>query len=95
MGIGGIDMGPEIRLLSGLATALAARQVKVELWERFPGLAVSTAVPGVSVWVFVSTTGRWFAWQEAERYHPVSDPEGAADRIVAYVRDRGRQWGAS
>jgi hypothetical protein len=39
----------------------------------------------VYVWVFVSYSGRYFSWHNADRQHPVKDVAGAARRIAADV----------
>ena len=41
---------------------------------------------GLPVWVFVGYGGAYYSWQSAEKRHPVSDVEGAAQVLAAYVR---------
>jgi hypothetical protein len=40
---------------------------------------------GMPVWVFVGYGGQYYSWNSAGRRHPVSDLEGAAKVIAAYV----------
>lgn len=37
------------------------------------------------VWVFVGFGGAYYSWQRAERRHPTSDPEGAANALAEYI----------
>ncbi len=41
---------------------------------------------GLPVWVFVGYGGAYFSWQSAEKRHPVSDVQGAAQVLADYVR---------
>ncbi len=40
---------------------------------------------GLPVWVFVGYGGAYYSWQNAEKRHPTSDPEGAANVLAEYV----------
>jgi hypothetical protein len=80
----------QIELLSELRAALADQEeISSEVRENVAGLAVHTRVPGVYVWVFVSYSGRYFSWHNANRQHPVKDVAGAARRIAADMTSRG------
>ena len=48
-------------------------------------MAVTTKIPGVCLWVFVSFSNRYFSWAEANHQHPVNDIAGAARRIAGHV----------
>ncbi|MEU7828451.1 MULTISPECIES: hypothetical protein [unclassified Nonomuraea] len=41
--------------------------------------------PGMPVWVFVGYGGAYYSWQNAERRHPTSDVEGAANVLAEYI----------
>ena len=40
---------------------------------------------GLPVWVFVGYGGAYYSWQNAEKRHPTSDPEGAANALAEYI----------
>jgi hypothetical protein len=84
------DIGPELRALAALCKELHLVGVGSELRDSLPGLAVRTCVPGVYVWVFVSTTGQWFVWNTTVMRHPINDPTGAAKQIMAFMQESGR-----
>ncbi|MFF5261792.1 hypothetical protein ACFY4C_22875 [Actinomadura viridis] len=73
---------PEIELLSHLRAELAEHSLRSEIRQHVAGLAVSTNVPGVYLWVFVSYSGRYFSWNRANSQHPVHDVAGTARRIA-------------
>ncbi|WP_141579365.1 hypothetical protein [Actinomadura sp. WMMA1423] len=77
---------PQIEILAGLRAELTEYEVRSEVREDVAGLAVCTDVRGVFVWVFVSYSGRYFSWNQADRQHPVNDIPGAARRIAEQVR---------
>jgi hypothetical protein len=51
-----------------------------------PGLAVTTDVPGVPLYIFVSESGSYFDWRNAEMRHPVGDVVGAAKKVQGFLR---------
>ncbi|MGI8335751.1 hypothetical protein ACRYCC_37875 [Actinomadura scrupuli] len=68
--------------------------MSVQLRDAIPSLTVNAdpaAPPGVGVYVLVSTSGAEFVWTAAGNRHPVSDIEGAARRIAAFVHEQQRQ----
>lgn len=85
------DTTPEIELLAGLRAELTEYEVRSEVRENVAGLAVSTDVRGVFLWVFVGYSGRYFSWDQADRQHPVNDIPGAARRIAEQVRPGGSE----
>lgn len=85
------DTTPEIELLAGLRAELSEYEVRSEVRENVAGLAVATDVRGVFVWVFVSYSGRYFAWDRDGCQHPVNDIPGAARRLAERVRPDGSQ----
>jgi hypothetical protein len=84
------DIGPELRALAALCKELQLVGVASEMRDSLPGLAVRTTVPGVYVYVFVSTTGNWFVWHTSVRQHPISDAAGAAREIAAFMKESDR-----
>lgn len=85
----------ELRLLGALRAELTARGLTADVREALPGLAVTTGVPGVPLYVFVSESGHDFDWHNAEMRHPVSDVPGAARRIAAFIFGEGWPPGRS
>ncbi|GLY78659.1 hypothetical protein [Actinoallomurus iriomotensis] len=77
----------ELRLLGELHDELAGLGLNVGFREALPGLTVTTDVPGVPLYVFVSESGTDFDWHNAAMRHPVRDPAGAARRIAAFLRE--------
>lgn len=84
------DIGPELRALAALCKQLQAAGVGSEMRDSLPALAVRTAVPGVYVYVFISTNGERYEWGSPVLQHPVSDVPGAAEQITAHLRESGR-----
>lgn len=80
------SMSLELELLAELRGALAEHEIRARVRDDVAGLAVSTAVPGVYVWVFVSFSGRYFSWTRGAHQHPVNDMAGAARRIATDVQ---------
>jgi hypothetical protein len=76
----------ELRLLGDLYRELVCLGMKAGVRDALPGLTVTTDVPGVPLYVFVSESGRTFDWHNAAMRHPVDDTPGAARRIVAFLR---------
>jgi hypothetical protein len=76
----------ELDLLAELRAALTQHDVRSEISEDVAGLAVTTKTPGVSLWVFVSFSNRYFSWAGANHQHPVNDIAGAARRITTHVQ---------
>ncbi|GHH72505.1 hypothetical protein GCM10017673_27530 [Streptosporangium violaceochromogenes] len=75
----------EALLLALLQDALLRRGVRAELRDNGTALMIVPAGVGWPVWVFVGYGGAYFSWQSAERRHPVSDLEGAAQILAAHV----------
>ena len=76
----------EIGLLERLSAELARLGVESDLRRSLPGLAVTTDVPGVPLYIFVSESGNYFDWRNAEMRHPVGDVTGTAKRIRRFLR---------
>lgn len=76
----------ELRLLAELCRELVGLGLAVGLRDALPGLTVTTDIPGVPLYVFVSETGTHFDWNNAAMRHPVDDPVGAARRIAVFLR---------
>lgn len=83
----------ELWRLAELSQELVGLGLAVGLRKSLPGLSVSTAIPGVPLYVFVSETGTHFDWSNAAMRHPVDDVAGAARRIAAFLRDQERRTG--
>jgi hypothetical protein len=77
----------ELRLLGELCRELVELGLKVGFRDALPGLTVTTDIPGVPLYVFVSESGTDFDWNNAAMRHPVQDAGGAALRIAAFLRD--------
>jgi hypothetical protein len=77
----------ELRLLGELCRELVALGLNVGFRDALPGLTVTTDIPGVPLYVFVSESGTNFDWYNAEIRHPVHDAAGAARRIAAFLRE--------
>lgn len=84
------DVGPELRALAALYRQLQLVGVGSEMRGSLPGVAVRTAMPGVYLYVFVSTTGRSYVWHTSIQQHPVNDVVGAAREIKAFMTESGR-----
>lgn len=84
------DVGPELRALAVLCKELHLVGVGSEMRDSLPGVAVRTAMPGVYVYVFVSTTGGSYVWHTNVQQHPVDDATGAARQIKAFMTESGR-----
>ncbi|MFD0689023.1 hypothetical protein [Actinomadura fibrosa] len=80
----------ELRLLGDLCRALARRGVCVQMRDAIPGLTI--ARPGgtaleVIGYVVISKTKGQFSWWRVDNLHPVSDVDGAAEQITAFIAD--------
>ena len=85
----------ELRLLADLRTCLVGLGLAVRLDESMPGLLVSTANPGLFVWVFVGASGRTFTWRRDDSKHPVDDAAGAAAKVAHFVIAQAGQHNGS
>ncbi|HEU5025117.1 MAG TPA: hypothetical protein VFV01_09390 [Spirillospora sp.] len=85
----------ELRLLGELRASLARLGLGVQLHDGLPGLMVSTANPGLFVWVFVGASGRTFTWRRDDSKHPVDDVPGAATKVAHFVTAQGGQLNGS
>jgi hypothetical protein len=72
-------------MLVRLRDQLTNLGVNAELRDNNSALMVHPASPGLPVWVFVGYGGAYYSWQNAERRHPTSDPEGAANVLAEYI----------
>jgi len=79
----------ESGLLAELRAALADQGIRSELRQEIPCLAVEAAA--YRLWIFVSTGGRYFSWNNAEFQHPVFDIPDAARRIAMQVHQEGKE----
>ena len=76
----------EIALLDRLRARLRSAGIRA---ERGPDrVALLVYKPGVSlpIWVFVGYGGVRFSWHSGRRFHPLTDLEGAAKALAAYLR---------
>ncbi|TMQ93996.1 hypothetical protein ETD83_24580 [Actinomadura soli] len=85
----------ELRLLTDLRTSLLGLGLAVRLDESMPGLLVSTANPGLFVWVFVGASGRTFTWRRDDSKHAVDDVPGAAAEVARFVTAQAGQLNGS
>jgi hypothetical protein len=79
----------ELLLLAALRRELVNLGLNVAFRDALPGLTVTTHIPGVPLYVFVTESGTDYDWNNAAMRHPVRDPAGAAARIASFVRDQG------
>jgi hypothetical protein len=79
------DMSVELELLANLKAELTEHGIQSDLREDINGLDVKTGTPDVSLWVFVSFTGRFFSWNRGVHQHPVRDVPGTARRIATHI----------
>ncbi|MEU1725347.1 hypothetical protein [Nonomuraea sp. NPDC005692] len=72
-------------MLVRLRDRLTGLGVNAELRDNNSVLLVHRPAGGLPVWVFVGYGGAYYSWQNAEKRHPTSDPEGAANVLAEYV----------
>ncbi|MFG1705645.1 hypothetical protein ACFLIM_20860 [Nonomuraea sp. M3C6] len=72
-------------MLVRLRDQLTNLGVNADLRDNNSALLVRKLEPGLPVWVFVGYGGAYYSWQNAERRHPTSDPEGAANVLAEYI----------
>ncbi|MFI7697021.1 hypothetical protein ACIBQ6_48690 [Nonomuraea sp. NPDC049655] len=72
-------------MLVRLRDRLTGLGVNAELRDNNSVLLVHKPVHGLPVWVFVGYGGAYYSWQNAEKRHPTSDPEGAANVLAEYI----------
>lgn len=72
-------------MLVRLRDRLTGLGVNAELRDNNSVLLVHRPGPGLPVWVFVGYGGAYYSWQNAEKRHSTSDPEGAANVLAEYV----------
>ena len=89
-------MGPsrsrdaELRVLGDLCRALVRRGLYVQLRDGIPGLTV-TRTGGASLdvigYVVVNRRKDEVSWWRVDNLHPVTDLDGAAERITAFMNE--------
>lgn len=84
------DAVTELRALAVLCKELQLVGVGSEMRDSLPGVAVRTAMPGVYVYVFISTTSKAYVWHTSVMQHPADDAAGAARQIKAFMTDSGQ-----
>ncbi|YCK35887.1 hypothetical protein ACNF49_17920 [Actinomadura sp. ATCC 39365] len=72
-------------MLVRLRDRLTGLGVNAELRDNNSVLLVHRPAGGLPVWVFVGYGGAYYSWRSAEKRHPTSDPEGAANVLAEYV----------
>jgi hypothetical protein len=75
----------ESNMLIVLRDRLTPLGVNAELRDNNSALMVHRPERGLPVWVFVGYGGAYYSWQNAEKRHPTSDPEGAANVLAEYI----------
>jgi hypothetical protein len=80
----------ELLLLAALRGELVRLGLNVGFRSALPGLTVTTHIPGVPLYVFVTESGTHYDWNNAAMRHPVHDPAGAAARISIFLRELTR-----
>jgi len=89
-------MGPslsrdaELRVLGDLCRALVKRGLCVQMRDAIPGLTVTrpggTALEVIG-YVVVSRRKGEVSWWRVDNLHPVTDLDGAAERITAFMTE--------
>ncbi|MEU6411021.1 hypothetical protein [Microbispora sp. NPDC046933] len=81
-----MNRSDEADKLIRLRDALTRLSINAELRDNNTALMVNPpSGRGMPVWVFVGYGGQFYSWNSAGRRHPVSDLEGAAKAIAAYI----------
>jgi hypothetical protein len=75
----------ESNMLIVLRDRLTPLGVNAELRDNNSALMVHRPERGLPVWVFVGYGGAYYSWQNAEKRHPTSDPEGAANVLAECI----------
>ncbi|GAA2402584.1 hypothetical protein GCM10010404_70570 [Nonomuraea africana] len=81
----GFEQIHESNMLVRLRDQLTKHGVNAELRDNNSVLMVHPPEPSLPVWVFVGYGGVYYSWQNAEKRHPTSDPEGAASVLAEYI----------
>jgi hypothetical protein len=85
--MGGGTRSQELELLVELCRLLGKHGCGVEVRDAIPGLTVtSSPVSSANAEAYVVINGTRFTWWRVDSNHPVSDVEGAAQRIAAFLR---------
>ncbi|MET9068834.1 hypothetical protein [Streptosporangium sandarakinum] len=72
--------------LTRLRDELLKHSIHAELRDNDSALMVHRpGGAGLPVWVFVGYGGAYYSWRSAEKRHPVSDLQGAAQVLADYV----------
>ncbi|MFI7043954.1 hypothetical protein ACWDTT_02090 [Streptosporangium sandarakinum] len=72
--------------LTRLRDELLKHKVHAELRDNDSALVTHRpGGAGLPMWVFVEYGGAYYSWQSAEKRHPVSDLQGAAQVLADYV----------
>jgi hypothetical protein len=82
---GRLGQNSESYALVRLGGELVRLGVHAELRDNNSALMVHRPEPGLPVWVFVGYGGAFYSWQNAEKRHPVDDPEGAAKLLAEHI----------
>ncbi|MFF0309264.1 hypothetical protein ACFYSC_17695 [Streptosporangium sp. NPDC004379] len=76
----------EVFALTRLRDELLKHGIHAELRDDDSALMVHRpGGAGLPVWVFVGYGGAYYSWRSAEKRHPVSDLQGAAQVLADYV----------
>jgi hypothetical protein len=84
----------ELRVLTELCRHLAKRGVGVEVRDAIPGLTLhAKPSAGGGALAYVVINGSHISWWRVGHNHPISDVEGAAERIESFLRRPVRDGG--
>ncbi len=83
-----ISRDTELRVLSDLCRALVRRGLYVQMRDAVPGLTITggTATDVIGYVVVNRRSGK-ISWWRVDNLHPVTDLDGAADLITAFMAE--------
>ncbi|QXJ22987.1 hypothetical protein AGRA3207_004074 [Actinomadura graeca] len=84
----------ELRLLGNLCRALVKRGHFVQMRDAIPGLTITRSggtVRDVVAYVVLSRDKRHFSWWRVDNAHPLTDVDGAAEQISAFLAEPAPQ----
>ena len=76
----------EIALLDRLRARLRSAGIRAEQGPDRAALLVYKPGASLPIWVFVGYGGASFSWNSGRKCYPVTDIEGAAKALAAYLR---------
>lgn len=82
----GSETCPQLQLLGVLGYELRALGLDPQMHSKIPGVAIPTATPGFTVWVFVTPSNdRLLCYVDKPRCYSADDPLSVARHIASYL----------